>query len=143
VINVDQMPGEYAVLTLARRHRLTVYDAAYLELALGEASPLATLDEALASAACAEGLSVIGGNPARLTQRPAYRGEQPSPDAARPRGPRRSVTAPLAIHQRQSFSPRHGSRPDYSGTPWRRCHRFRARPIKFPERVIQVPVRAI
>jgi len=65
VINVDQMPGEYAVLTLARRHRLTVYDAAYLELALGEASPLATLDEALASAARAEGLSVIGGNPAR------------------------------------------------------------------------------
>ena len=65
MINVDQMPSEYADLTLARRHRLTAYDAAYLELALGEASPLATLDEALASAARAEGLSVIGGNPAR------------------------------------------------------------------------------
>jgi predicted nucleic acid-binding protein len=65
VINVDRMPGEYAVLTLARRHRLTAYDAAYLELALGEALPLATLDEALASAGRVEGLSVIGANPAR------------------------------------------------------------------------------
>jgi predicted nucleic acid-binding protein len=47
-------------LTLARRHRLTVYDAAYLELALREALPMATLDEALASAARAEGVSLVG-----------------------------------------------------------------------------------
>src|SRR5207249_1893235 len=32
-ITVDHSPDEAAVLGLARRHRLTVYDAAYLELA--------------------------------------------------------------------------------------------------------------
>src|ERR1700757_3754751 len=31
---VDRLPDETGVLTIARRHRLTVYDAAYLELAL-------------------------------------------------------------------------------------------------------------
>jgi predicted nucleic acid-binding protein len=60
VINVDRIPSEHAVLTLARRHRLTVYDAAYLELALREALPLATLDEALADAARAEGVPLVG-----------------------------------------------------------------------------------
>ena len=60
VINVDRMPSEHAVLTLARRHRLTVYDAAYLELALREALPLATLDEALVAAARAEGVPLVG-----------------------------------------------------------------------------------
>jgi predicted nucleic acid-binding protein len=39
---------------------LTVYDAAYLELALREALPLATLDEALAAAARAEGVPLVG-----------------------------------------------------------------------------------
>ena len=38
-------------LALARRHTLSVYDAAYLELASRENVPLATLDEALARAA--------------------------------------------------------------------------------------------
>ena len=59
-ITVNSSPNEIQVLTLARRHRLTVYDAAYLELALREALPLATLDEALASAARAEGVSLVG-----------------------------------------------------------------------------------
>jgi predicted nucleic acid-binding protein len=59
-ITVDRAPSEPGVLTLARRHRLTVYDAAYLELALREALPMATLDEALASAARAEGVSLVG-----------------------------------------------------------------------------------
>jgi predicted nucleic acid-binding protein len=58
-IIVDGIPDETAVLTLARRQRLTVYDAAYLELALREALPLATLDQALASAAQAEGVDVV------------------------------------------------------------------------------------
>src|SRR5713101_3820969 len=48
-ITVDSSPNETQVLTLARRHRLTVYDAAYLDLALRRVLPLATLDEALAS----------------------------------------------------------------------------------------------
>jgi predicted nucleic acid-binding protein len=47
-------------MTLARRHRLTVYDAAYLELAQREAVPLATLDEELATAARAEQVALIG-----------------------------------------------------------------------------------
>ena len=38
-------------LTLARRYGLSAYDAAYLELAIRESLPLATLDRALAKAA--------------------------------------------------------------------------------------------
>jgi predicted nucleic acid-binding protein len=57
---VDRLPDETGVLTIARRHRLTVYDAAYLELALREAVPLAILDQALAAAAQAEGVSLVG-----------------------------------------------------------------------------------
>ena len=49
------------VLTLARKHRITAYDAAYLELALRLDAPLATLDRALASAAAAEGAPLIAG----------------------------------------------------------------------------------
>jgi len=45
--------------TLARTHRLSVYDASYLELALREAAPLATLDIELAAAARAEGSELI------------------------------------------------------------------------------------
>lgn len=59
-IAIDTTPDESAVLTLSRRHRLTVYDAAYLELALRAASPLATLDAMLADAARAETVHVIG-----------------------------------------------------------------------------------
>lgn len=43
-------------MILARKHRLTVYDATYLALALGENARLATLDEWLAKAAAAEGV---------------------------------------------------------------------------------------
>lgn len=60
-ISSDRMPDELAVMALARRHRLTVYDAAYLELALRADLPLATLDAALADAARAEGTPLIGG----------------------------------------------------------------------------------
>jgi predicted nucleic acid-binding protein len=48
-LDVDQ-DGD-TVLALAREHRLTVYDAAYLELALRLDAPLATLDRQLATAA--------------------------------------------------------------------------------------------
>ena len=57
---VDRTPDEAVVLALTRRHRLTVYDAAYLELAQRDDIPLATLDTDLASAARAEGLILIG-----------------------------------------------------------------------------------
>ena len=39
------------ILDLARKHGLSAYDAAYLELAQREKTPLATLDDALAKAA--------------------------------------------------------------------------------------------
>lgn len=43
-------------LHLARSHRLSVYDAAYLELALRQGLPLATLDDRLAAAATSAGV---------------------------------------------------------------------------------------
>jgi predicted nucleic acid-binding protein len=48
-------------LLLADRFRLTVYDAAYLELARRRALPLATLDEDLSGAASALGIHVLAG----------------------------------------------------------------------------------
>ena len=47
-------------MTLARRHSLTFYDAAYLELAKREGLPLATLDRDLEKAAIAEGVALFG-----------------------------------------------------------------------------------
>ncbi len=47
------------ILRLARKHRLTVYDAAYLDLALRRSASLGTLDTQLATAARAEGITVI------------------------------------------------------------------------------------
>jgi predicted nucleic acid-binding protein len=44
-----------AILTLAETHRLTIYDAAYLELAQRTGLPLATLDADLRKAAQDEG----------------------------------------------------------------------------------------
>ncbi len=59
-LDVDREPSGEAVLTLARRHRLTVYDAAYLELARRSTAPLATLDRRLGAAAEAEGIALVG-----------------------------------------------------------------------------------
>ena len=58
-IRVDRDPEEGVILRLARTHRLSVYDASYLELALREAIPLATLDADLTAAARAEGSGLI------------------------------------------------------------------------------------
>lgn len=60
-ISIDRSPDEAELLTLARRHRLTVYDAAYLELAQRGGLPLASLDGALRSAAAASGVPLLGG----------------------------------------------------------------------------------
>ena len=57
-IAVDPATAKQALgdtLNQARRHRLSGYDAAYLELALREGLPLATLDADLADAAKAAG----------------------------------------------------------------------------------------
>ena len=48
-----------ATIQLAQSHKLTVYDASYLELALRRTLPLATKDCALASAALAEGVVLL------------------------------------------------------------------------------------
>lgn len=48
-----------AILALARNHRLTAYDAAYVELAIRTNSKFATLDNRLASAARTEGVDVV------------------------------------------------------------------------------------
>jgi predicted nucleic acid-binding protein len=58
-LRADQSPDENAVLRLARSHRLSVYDAAYLELARREGLPLATLDADLRKAAASEGVSLV------------------------------------------------------------------------------------
>jgi len=50
-----------AVFQVACRHGLTVYDAAYLELAMRRGLPLATLDERLVDAAREAGVEVMGG----------------------------------------------------------------------------------
>jgi predicted nucleic acid-binding protein len=59
-IHTDRQPDEAAVLRIARTYRLSVYDAAYLELAQREGLPLATLDSALSRAARAESVRLIG-----------------------------------------------------------------------------------
>ncbi len=59
-IEIAPLPSEGAVLPLARKHRLTFYDAAYLELARREQIALATLDQSLARAAIAEGVPLVG-----------------------------------------------------------------------------------
>lgn len=47
-------------LLVAERHQLTLYDAAYLELAVRRSLPLATLDEDLRRAAKAEKVRLLG-----------------------------------------------------------------------------------
>jgi predicted nucleic acid-binding protein len=58
-VRLDRLPEGDAVLRLARTHRLSVYDAAYLELAQREGLPLATLDADLRRAASDEGVDLL------------------------------------------------------------------------------------
>lgn len=48
-------------LNLARRYKLSAYDAAYLELSMRSGLPLATLDADLAAAATAAGVPLFAG----------------------------------------------------------------------------------
>ena len=68
---IEQMPIHVVasgpskrLAALAFKHSLTAYDAAYLDLALDQALPLASLDKALRRAALAEGVIVL---PAELS----------------------------------------------------------------------------
>ncbi len=47
------------ILDLARRHRLSVYDAAYVETSLRRSLPLASLDRRLREAAEASGAALV------------------------------------------------------------------------------------
>jgi len=51
--------GLFEAIQLAERHRLTVYDATYLQMALEVDADLATTDRDLAQAASREGLAVV------------------------------------------------------------------------------------
>ncbi len=59
--DIEVRPPENSQLTLdlARQHKLSVYDAAYLALAAKQRIPIATLDEALRSSALAAGVSLL------------------------------------------------------------------------------------
>lgn len=50
-----------ATYSLAQKHKLTSYDAAYLELAIRRVLPLATLDSELAAAAKKENVNLVLG----------------------------------------------------------------------------------
>jgi predicted nucleic acid-binding protein len=58
-IKIDPEVAKDETLVLARKHRLTIYDAAYLELAIRSSVPLATLDRALEGAARSEGVEIV------------------------------------------------------------------------------------
>ena len=62
-IEIDAETNQHAwaaTARLASRHGLTLYDAAYLELARRRDVPLATLDLELRAAALAEGVPLLG-----------------------------------------------------------------------------------
>jgi len=58
-IEIDRDTPE-TIVHLARKRAITIYDAAYLELALRREHLLATLDADLARAATAEGVGIVG-----------------------------------------------------------------------------------
>ena len=69
-IESDAETGHYAgtaTIALARKHKLTSYDAAYLELAMRRGVALATLDKNLRKAAVMEGVPVLPMGPFTAT----------------------------------------------------------------------------
>jgi predicted nucleic acid-binding protein len=69
-ITIEHRPATWLaqrILSLARSYHLSAYDAAYLELAIREGLPLATLDEDLRRAASGAGVPLVAaGYPAML-----------------------------------------------------------------------------
>lgn len=59
VNHAETLNDVQGLVALARLHKLSIYDAAYLSLAMREDIPLATLDRALARAAKSAGLRVL------------------------------------------------------------------------------------
>ena len=58
-IEIDDSHVEVETLDLAHRHRLTFYDAAYLETAIRRQATLATLDDELDAAAHSENVGYV------------------------------------------------------------------------------------
>lgn len=58
-IDAGPAPGQRQLFELAMRHKLSSYDAAYLELAMRHGLPLATQDLQLKEAAIAAGVDVL------------------------------------------------------------------------------------
>lgn len=58
-VAVDQEHDEVMILSLARRHALSVYDAAYIEVALRRGLPMASLDRRLGQAAAARHIALF------------------------------------------------------------------------------------
>ncbi len=58
-IETDLSPDLDAAMTLGRRHALKFYDAIYVELTVRVDGQLATLDQAMARAAEAEGVPIV------------------------------------------------------------------------------------
>jgi predicted nucleic acid-binding protein len=58
-ISIEARPDDSTVFNLARKYRLTFYDAVYLELAARRRLPLATLDGDLIAAARAEQVELV------------------------------------------------------------------------------------
>ncbi|MCD4763314.1 MAG: type II toxin-antitoxin system VapC family toxin [Desulfobacterales bacterium] len=61
-ITVDQEPAERMIreiFVLAREHKLSTYDASYLDLAMKKGIPIATLDKRLLTAAKRSNVSVM------------------------------------------------------------------------------------
>jgi predicted nucleic acid-binding protein len=105
-VSIEHRPATWLgqqILPLARAHQLTAYDAAYLELAIREGLPLATIDGNLRKAAAAEGAALAEFEPCAPTPRCCSRLQTNRrflpPTAARMRSPRssgRSSTPSLA-----------------------------------------------
>ncbi len=59
-ISLDQAHDGSVVVALARVHNLSVYDGAYLEVALRRTLPIASLDKRLLQAAAALKITIFG-----------------------------------------------------------------------------------
>lgn len=59
-ILIDRAHDEDVVVALAREQNLSVYDAAYIEVALRHTLPIASLDKRLRQAAAALGVTILG-----------------------------------------------------------------------------------
>ena len=58
-IQIDTGADQAELLRVARAHGLSAYDAAYLELAMRQGLPMATLDSRLANAARSAGVALV------------------------------------------------------------------------------------